>query len=142
MQLSHTDLACRKTYTFFLDTNPVLCPISHIITLGFNNNAFDPNGVNSPAEIFKLHVKPGLLCQAIPWAGKKLKSPVFLAPNNIQPKAKASPNKPLTYAMYHRWLKRLGTETGFMQTLTTYCLRRATGNAVNSKYSLIPWMDL
>ncbi|KAL8706329.1 MAG: hypothetical protein Q9201_000612 [Fulgogasparrea decipioides] len=37
----------------------------------------------------------------------------------------------LPYGRYQEWVKRLGEETGFVQVLTTYCLRRATGNAIN-----------
>ena len=107
----------------------MFCPISHIIALGFDDDAFDADGVTSPEDIFKLRAKPGLRCQPIPWSRKKLDRPVFLAPN--------SPDKALTYAMYHQWLKRLGVETGFAQVLTTYCLRRGTGNAVNGNSSLL-----
>ena len=102
IQFSYTDLVYKKIFIFFFNTNPVLCPISHMIALGFNDNAFDPNGVKSPAEIFKFNIKPDLLCQVIPWARKKLKSLVFLVPNNIQTKAKASPDKPLIYAIYYQ----------------------------------------
>jgi hypothetical protein len=103
----------------------MLCPISHITALGFDDDAFNADAVTSPEEVFKLGVKPGLQSQPIPWKPEKRNSPVFLAPN--------SPDKALPYAMYHRWLKRLGVETGFAQVLTTYCLRRGTGNAVNGK---------
>ena len=107
----------------------MLCPVSHIIAQAFNDDAFNANGVTSPEDIFKLKVKPGLRCQSIPWKRKKLDRPIFFAP--------VFPRKALTYAMYHRWLKRLGVETGFAQVLTTYCLRRGAGNAVNGKYSLL-----
>ena len=39
----------------------------------------------------------------------------------------------LSYDKYHEWIKRLGEETGFVQVFTTYCLRRATGNAINGE---------
>ena len=40
---------------------------------------------------------------------------------------------PLPYGRYQKWVKRLGEETGFVQVLTTYYLRRAAGNAINGK---------
>jgi hypothetical protein len=40
---------------------------------------------------------------------------------------------PLTYRQYHGWLVLLGLALGFIYTLTTYCLRRALGNAINGK---------
>ena len=107
----------------------MLCPVSYIIAQAFNDDAFNTNGVTSPEDVFKLEVKPGLRSQPILWKKKKLDCPVFFAP--------VSPGKALIYAMYHRWLKCLGVETGFVQVLTTYCLRCGAGNAVNSKHSLI-----
>ena len=107
----------------------MLCPMFHILVLAFFDNAFDAPSIQSPSDVFKLRVKRDLRCQAIPWKPELLRRPVFVAPN----KATNLPEKALPYAQYHRWLTRLGAETGFVQVLTTYCLRRATGNAVNGK---------
>ena len=107
----------------------MLCLLSHILTLAFVDNAFDAPSIQSPSDFFRVRVKPGLRCQAIPWRPKLLQRPVFVAPD----KATNSPERALSYGQYHRWLTRLGAETGFVQVLTTYCLRRATGNAVNGK---------
>lgn len=38
----------------------------------------------------------------------------------------------LIYGKYHDWVKRL-EETGFVQIMTIYCLRRATGNVINDE---------
>lgn len=46
---------------------------------------------------------------------------------------RTSPDEALTYDKYHDWVKRLGEETGFVQVMTTYCLRQATGNAINGE---------
>ena len=43
------------------------------------------------------------------------------------------PDTELPYDQYHEWATRLGVETGFVQRFTTYCLRRATGNAINGE---------
>lgn len=59
--------------------------------------------------------------------------PVFRAPVQTSKGAQTSPDEALTYSRYHEWVKRLGEETGFVQVLTTYCLRRATGNAINGE---------
>ena len=60
--------------------------------------------------------------------------PVFRAPVQNTKGTRISPDEALTYSRYHEWVKRLGEETGFVQVLTTYCLRRATGNAINGKF--------
>ena len=59
--------------------------------------------------------------------------PVFRAPVQTSNGMRTSPNEALSYGRYHEWVKRLGEETGFVQVFTTYCLRRATGNAINGE---------
>ena len=59
--------------------------------------------------------------------------PVFRAPVQIIKGTRISPDEALTYSQYHEWVKRLGEATGFVHVLTTYCLRRAKGNAINGK---------
>lgn len=58
---------------------------------------------------------------------------VFRAPVQTSDGIRTSPDEALSYGKYHEWVKRLGEETGFVQVLTTYCLRRATGNAINGE---------
>ena len=110
----------------------MLCLIFHVLTLAFADDAFDAPRIRSPSDLFRLGVKPGLRSQTVPWKPHLLHRPLFVAPE----KATNSPDKALSYAQYHRWLTRLGAETGFVQILTTYCLRRATGNAVNGEQGL------
>lgn len=59
-----------ETSTFNIDVNSALCLVTHIITLGFNDNAFKADRETSPEYIFKLYFKPALGCQPIP-RGKK-----------------------------------------------------------------------
>jgi Protein of unknown function (DUF3435) len=47
---------------------------------------------------------------------------------------RTSPEKALTYDTYHDYLKRLGRSAGFMEILTTYCIRRGTGNAIDGAF--------
>lgn len=59
--------------------------------------------------------------------------PVFRGSEQTTQGFRISPDEALTYGKYHDWVKRLGEETGFVQVMTTYCLRRATGNAINGE---------
>ena len=59
--------------------------------------------------------------------------PVFHASRSPEREKDKEPREPLPYGRYQEWVKRLGEETGFVQVLTTYCLRRAAGNAINGK---------
>jgi hypothetical protein len=58
-------------------------------------------------------------------------SPSSVAPSGTREGHAHPYDLTLTYGMYHSWVKRLGEELGYLQTLTTYCLRRALGNAIN-----------
>lgn len=59
--------------------------------------------------------------------------PVFRGPKQTTQGFRTSLDEALIYGKYHDWVKRLGEETGFVQVMTTYCLRRATGNAINDE---------
>ena len=88
----------------------------------------------TPERILKLGVRPGLKSQSIPLKSELGHVPLFRTPVRAAAGVETSPDAALPYSKYHEWVKRLGTETGFAQILTTYCLRRASGNAINGKH--------
>lgn len=115
-----------------MDENPIFCVISHIIALACNDKAFlFPN--ITPRTVLTLGVRQGLNCQPIQWHDGVKDWPLFRASNNPGRRKDPEPCKALSYGKYQGWVKRLGQETGFVQVLTTYCLRRAAGNAINGK---------
>lgn len=59
--------------------------------------------------------------------------PIFRRAIATKEGVKTSPDRALTYNVYQAWVKRLGEALGYLQTLTTYCLRRALGNAINGR---------
>ncbi|KIW36296.1 hypothetical protein, variant 3 [Exophiala oligosperma] len=120
-----------KTYTFNLDRNPIFCPITHIVSLAFDDSAFGPPDLNSPDILFRLRARREKGCQPIPWRNNMLNVPFFRRAVATKEGVKTSPDKALTYNVYQAWVKRLGEALGYLQTLTTYCLRRALGNAIN-----------
>jgi len=122
---------CRKTYTFNLDNNPLFCIITHIIVLAFDDEAFGVPDLISPDQVFRLRVKRSKGSQSIPWKTDLLDIPLFRRAVATKQGVKTSRDKHLTYSQYNSWVKRLGEALGYLQTLTTYCLRRALGNAIN-----------
>jgi hypothetical protein len=140
---------CRKTYTFHLDDNPLSCIISHVISLAFDDKAFGVPDLISPEQLFRLRAKRDKGCQPIPWKSGMLDIPIFRRAIATKQGVRMSPDKALTYKMYHSWVQRLGEALGYLQTLTIYCLRRALGNAINGRvFSLdirpykMPWIDV
>jgi Protein of unknown function (DUF3435) len=107
--------------------------ISHIISLACNDDAYLAPTM-TPGKVLTLGVRKGLNCQPIPWKEEMQDVPVFRVPVQTPKGSGTSPDTALPYEKYHEWVKRLGEETGFVQVFTTYCLRRATGNAINGKF--------
>ncbi|KAL6240254.1 hypothetical protein RBB50_012849 [Rhinocladiella similis] len=120
-----------KTYTFNLDDNPIFCVITHVVSLAFDDSAFGPPDLKSPNILFRLRARREKGCQPIPWRKDMLDVPIFRRALATKEGVKTSPDKALTYNVYQAWVKRLGEALGYLQTLTTYCLRRALGNAIN-----------
>ncbi|KAL9606938.1 MAG: hypothetical protein Q9167_008095 [Letrouitia subvulpina] len=125
-----TSLLRRKTYTFLVDDDPIFYVIAHIVALACNDEAFRLPGI-TPRTIFTTGVRAGLNCQPIQWHDDMKDKPVFCVANGPRPRMGQEGYEALPYGRYQEWVKRLGEETGFVQVLTTYCLRRATGNAIN-----------
>lgn len=110
----------------------MFCVISHIVGLACDDQAFLLSDV-TPQVVFTLGVRPGMYCQSIPWRDDIKDQPVFRTSKSTPGKDGRERYAPLPYGQYQKWVKRLGEETGFVQVLTTYCLRRAAGNAINGK---------
>ena len=110
----------------------MFCVISIIVGLACNDKAFRfPH--TTPRLVLTLGVRPGLNCQPIPWRDEMLDVPIFRLLGSSDQGTGRKADGPLPYGLYHGWVKRLGEETGFVQVLTTYCLRRAVGNAINGE---------
>jgi hypothetical protein len=127
--------SCRKTYTFNLDDNPVFCLITHIVGLAFDDEAFAAPDLVSPEILFRLKARGESGCQQIPFKRDILDTPVFRRAVKTKQGVQTSPTAGLIDSIYQSWVKRLGEALGYVQTLTTYCLRRALGNAVNGMLS-------
>ena len=90
--------------------------------------------LDAPEKVYGLTVEPGMQSLAIPWKEEVLDRPVFRRSIKTADGNVISPDQELPYSTYHAWVKRLGYETGFPQVMTTYCLRRAEGNAINGEW--------
>lgn len=92
----------------------LLCPQSFLLSLLIRKSAFSHLRITSAAQLYALQVPPE--------AGS-----LELRPAN--PECFLFDITPRTL---NTWLKRLGELTGFNLSITSYCLRRGAGEAVNS----------
>ena len=130
------DCYCRKKFGFFVDANPLICVLSHILVLAYDDEAFRVSGV-TPDRVLRLSVRSGSNNLPIQWKPEILPQPVFRAPNNTRRREGKTGRQGLNYDTYNTWLKRLGAETGFSEVLRSYCLRRGNGNAINGRCCFI-----
>ncbi|MCJ1249974.1 hypothetical protein MMC30_007200 [Trapelia coarctata] len=123
-----------KQYSFTVDDNPFFCLPSHFVAIAQDDNAFEqlPDGsALTPRKILEMGVRPGLKSQRIPLRSELADVPIFRSHVRTSKGIETSAHTTLQYSNFNTWLKRLGVETGFVQVLTAYCLRRASGNAIN-----------
>jgi hypothetical protein len=99
--------------------------------LAFDDETFGIPGLIFSGQLFRLRVK-NKGCQSIPWKEEMLDIPIFRRFIATKQGVQTSPDEPFIYYKYHPWVKRLGEALSYFQTLTTYCLRKALGNAINS----------
>ena len=112
----------------------MFCVITHIISIAFDDEAFGAPGLTSPEILFQLQARHSKGCQPISWKEDMLDVPIFRRVYATKDGIKTSPDKALPYNVFQGWIKRLGEALGYLQTLTTYCLRRALGNAINGTH--------
>jgi hypothetical protein len=103
-----------------------------MISIAFDDEAYNVPELVSPRQVFALKAKKGP-SQTVPWKQEKLDIPVFRRAIKTPRGVETSKDVALPYNQYHGWLVLLGVALGFIYTLTTYCLRRALGNAINGK---------
>ncbi|EEA19375.1 hypothetical protein PMAA_001700 [Talaromyces marneffei ATCC 18224] len=110
----------------------LFCIITHMISIAFDDEAYDAPKHFSLRHLFALKAKKKP-SQIVPWKQEMLDIPVFRRAIKTPQGVETSKDVALSYQQYHGWLVLLGIALGFIYTLTTYCLRRALGNAINSK---------
>ncbi|KAE8547698.1 hypothetical protein EYB25_009491 [Talaromyces marneffei] len=102
-----------------------------MISIAFDDEAYDAPKHFSLRHLFALKAKKKP-SQIVPWKQEMLDIPVFRRAIKTPQGVETSKDVALSYQQYHGWLVLLGIALGFIYTLTTYCLRRALGNAINN----------
>lgn len=121
----------------YQNKNPLLCPIARMVAIGLHRNAFAASSIRSVEAILRARIPKRKACITFRWNEAILKEPVFREPTRNKDRATlVGPAEPLRPRTAARYLKRLGRDVGLEQSLTQSCIRRGTGNAVDSTCSV------
>lgn len=123
----------RNTFIFHEAPYLALCPIHFILTAAFAYQAFDPPELNTPERFYSLRVEPGLKSRPIPWNSSIRDKPLFRSAE-WTPNGWRMSESPLAYRVLLKYVTNTCRAAHWQDVITTYALRRSTGNAVDSTY--------
>ena len=98
------------------------------------DHAFRAREIQSAEDIFRIEVPDNRNGLELKWKPEILDIPIFRRAEPTPEGIKISANQALTYDAFNQYLQRLGRNVGFQSTLTPYCIRRGTANAVAGKF--------
>lgn len=124
----------------YQNSNPLLCPIAHMVSVGLHHDAFAASTIRDPEAILRARIPKRKTCRIFRWKESKLKEPIFREPDRSKGQISWSvkPAVPLRARTAARYMKRLGRDVGIEQPLSHSCIRRGTGNAVDGIFSKSP----
>jgi Protein of unknown function (DUF3435) len=126
-----------STIFFFTEVdNPILCPITHLVSLALADGAFLAPSLTTPELVFEHKVWGPVVCTPLDWKPEKLKTPIFRQYERPVDGCTESLEDALPYYQLRDSLIRLGMAAGFKDRLTSYCFRRGTANVVDSKLTV------
>jgi Protein of unknown function (DUF3435) len=102
--------------------------------LALVDHAFRAREIQSAEDIFRIEVPDNRNGLELKWKPEILDIPIFRRAESTPEGIKISANQALTYDAFNQYLQRLGRNVGFKSTLTPYCIRRGTANAVAGKF--------
>jgi len=107
-----------------------------MIVMALLDNAFRSE-VRSIEDIYRTRVQAPRHSLEFKWKQDKLKTPIFRQAERTPTGIETSETKALRYHTHLYYLQRLGLATGFLQILTSYCIRRGSGEAVEGGTCLL-----
>jgi hypothetical protein len=110
------------------------CPILHIVTMAFRDNAFE-NERLTPDLVWKLRVPKRLPSLPLRWKKNKLKLPVLRRMKQTPHGVEVDPTLPMTYDSSNLALKHIGEGLGYEDPPDHYNFRRWAANEVNRRCS-------
>jgi Protein of unknown function (DUF3435) len=117
------------------------CPIAHITSLAFADNAFE-NARLTPEFIHKLRVPGRLHVLPLPFKKSMWNTPIFRSTFQTVSGVHTHPTRPMLYRTANDALKRLGEMAGYRYPIHFYCFRRWVANEANRKWKYTPHISL
>ncbi|KAK6419878.1 hypothetical protein LTR95_017003 [Oleoguttula sp. CCFEE 5521] len=103
-----------------------------LLSLIFADEAFAAPNLNTPQQLFRLRITPGLNQQELPINESMASTPIFSALQAMVKGTKVSRTASVTDNWLRRNVKELGLATGFELPVGPYCFRRGNGEALDS----------
>jgi hypothetical protein len=117
------------------------CPIAHIVSLAFADNAFETARL-TPELLKKLRVPGRLHVLPVPFKESMRDTPIFRRTIRTVSGVYTHPTLPMQYHTANDALKRLGEIAGYQYAIHYYCFRRWVANEANRKSKYIPMYRL
>ncbi|OBT53129.1 hypothetical protein VE04_05757 [Pseudogymnoascus sp. 24MN13] len=121
----------KPTIFFFTEVDdPILCAITHFVSLALEDRAFEAPSLTTPKRVFEHKIHGPVNCTELHWKEEMLKRPIFRRDDPRRDDLEAAVAA-LPYNQLHDPLNRLGKIAGIKELLTSYCFRRGTANVVD-----------
>jgi hypothetical protein len=120
----------RRRYFFTEQDDLIFDVVLPIICLGLQDNAFKSWKICCLKDIYSLRVPPERHALEIEWKPGRLEQPIFRQAERHGMSIVTSDTEPYPYHTYLYWLQHNGFDCGFLQILTSYCIRRGVAESV------------
>ncbi len=116
------------------DDNLAFCPVLHVLSLAFADQAFRSRWIRKPADLFSFDIQEERGLQAIPleWKDDILATPLFRKGERAVSWYQTSATSGWTYHDARNAIVRLGKGAGLKNPLAMYDGRRGFGEAIDS----------
>ncbi|KAL5371230.1 hypothetical protein DPSP01_014407 [Paraphaeosphaeria sporulosa] len=121
-----------KKFTFHLEGLPAYCIVSHLLAIGFRQDAFH-DGFSTVQQIFDLKIPAEREVLRIRWKEDLLDKPFFCNVQSTVQGGRALLPMAFPYWKYREIFVRLGRVAGFEENVELYQLRRASGDRINGR---------
>ncbi|XP_044715279.1 FluG domain-containing protein [Hirsutella rhossiliensis] len=121
-----------KTFIFYEVDDLLFDAVLHLLALALLDQAFEAN-IQKVDDFYRIRVPSPRHSLEFRWRKGMRDIPIFRqAVSTNDGAVRTSKTEALRYHTYLYYLQRLGLVTGFMQILNPYCIRRGSGEAVES----------